>query len=358
MALPALSRERSARLLDGVVIPAHPLALDAERRLDERRQRALTRYYLAAGAGGVAVGVHTTQFSIRDPAVGLLEPVLSIALEELRGGSDRTERQDDRIAVAGICGPTEQAVREASLAASLGYDVGLLSLGGLTDWTEQALLERARAVSECIPLFGFYLQPAAGGREAGYSFWREFAEIPNVVAIKIAPFNRYRTIDVVRAVCDSSRREEIALYTGNDDSIVVDLVTPFRFQAGDQVHEVRLAGGLLGQWAFWTRGAVTLLERLKHERDLRAIPADTLADSVRWTDVNAAVFDAANGFRGCIPGIHEVLVRQGLLAGRWCLDEAEDLSPGQAEEIARVCREYPELNDDAFVAEHLDEWLR
>ena len=353
MGVPQLPADKTALLREGVVIPAHPLALDANRRLDERRQRALTRYYLAAGAGGVAVGVHTTQFAIRDESVSLVEPVLTIAIEEVRrhaGGP--------AIAVAGICGPTAQAVREASLARDLGYDAGLLSLAGLDGWSDAELLERARAVSECIPVFGFYLQPAAGGREAGYAFWREFGEIPNVVAIKIAPFNRYHTIDVVRGVCDSSRREEIALYTGNDDSIVVDLVTPFRFVSGGTTVEKPIVGGLLGQWAFWTKPAVALLTESKAARESGSVSTDLLAKAIAWTDVNAVAFDAANRFRGCIPGIHEILVRQGLLAGRWCLDRAEEVSPGQLEEIDRIYRDYPDFNDDEFVAEHLDEWMR
>ena len=358
MALPTLTPRKAALLHEGVVIPAHPLALDANRKLDERRQRALTRYYLAAGAGGIAVGVHTTQFAIRDASVGLYEPVLSIAMEEVRTFSGL----GPRLAVAGVCGPTDQAVREAACARELGYDAGLLSMGGLGSWSEDLLLERARAVSACIPIFGFYLQPAAGGRELSYGFWRELAEIPNVVAIKIAPFDRYRTIDVVRAVCDSSRRADIALYTGNDDSIVADLVTPFRFRSAGAVGEKHIVGGLLGQWAVWTRSAVSLLDGVKRLRRAETNPADALHDllatGIEWTDINAAVFDAANGFRGCIPGIHEVLVRQGLLAGQWCLDPTETLSPGQMEEIDRVCRDYPDLNDDEFVAAYLDEWMR
>ncbi len=327
-------------LLRGVVIPAHPLALDANRRLDERRQRALSRYYLAAGAGGLAVGVHTTQFEIRDPKFGLLEPVLSLAIEEIRKAG--------RIAVAGVVGKTRQAVAEAELAARLGYHAGLLSLGAMRDATVPELLDHVRAVAQVIPVFGFYLQPAVGGRILPYSFWRGFAEIENVVAVKIAPFNRYQTIDVVRAVAESGRAREIALYTGNDDTIVADLMTPFCFGG----ETVRIVGGLLGHWAVWTRRAVEMLD---------AIHAGTLEDPWRLaaqvTDANAAFFDPANDFHGCIAGIHEVLRRQGLMQGRWCLNPAEDLSPGQAEEIDRVYRAYPHLNDDGFVQEHLDEWL-
>jgi dihydrodipicolinate synthase/N-acetylneuraminate lyase len=335
------------KLREGVVIPAHPLALTAQRKLDERRQRALTRYYLAAGAGGVAVGVHTTQFAIRDPHVGLFEPVLELAMEELRGA--------EAVRIAGIVGRTPQAVREAEFAARCGYHAGLLSLGALRDASVPELLAHARAVAAVIPLFGFYLQPAVGGRVLPYAFWREFAEIPNVAAIKIAPFNRYQTLDVLRAVADSGRAREIALYTGNDDSIVADLLTPFRF--GDRT--LRIAGGLLGHWAVWTRPAVEMLERI-HAEIASGMPLApswlTLAAEI--TDANAAFFDAANQFRGCIAGLHEILRRQGLMAGRWCLNPDEDLSPGQSEEIGRVCRAYPHLNDDAFVRERLDGWLR
>lgn len=338
------------RLREGVAIPAHPLALTAAHRLDERRQRALTRYYLAAGAGGVAVGVHTTQFEIRDPRFGLFEPVLALAMEELRASDDAA----DLVKVAGIVGRTPQAVREAEFAARNGYDLGLLSLGAWRDAPIPELLAHARAVAEAIPLCGFYLQPAVGGRPLPYAFWREFAGMPRVLAIKIAPFNRYQTLDVLRAVADSGRAEEIALYTGNDDSIVTDLLTPFRFGA----RTLRIAGGLLGQWAVWTLRAVRMLERIHAERDGKPLAASWLTLGAEITDANAALFDAANQFRGSIAGVHEVLRRQGLLAGRWCLNPDEDLSPGQAEEIDRVCRAYPHLNDDEFVREHLDAWLR
>ena len=323
------------RLREGAVIPAHPLALTAERKLDERRQRALTRYYLAAGAGGVAVGVHTTQFEIRD--CGLLAPVLELAMEELR--------RADTIRIAGIVGTTAQALKEAELAARLGYQAGLLSLGAMASASVPELLEHARAVASVIPLFGFYLQPAVGGRVLPYEFWRAFAEIENVVAIKIAPFNRYQTIDVMRAVAESGR--QIALYTGNDDNILLDLLTPYRF--GETT--LRIVGGLLGHWAVWTRRAVELLEQ-------RYRTGDSLTLAIEITDSNAAFFDAANGFRGCIAGIHEVLRRQGLLAGRWCLNPREDLSPGQMEEIDRVYRAYPHLNDDEFVRRHIDGWMK
>jgi dihydrodipicolinate synthase/N-acetylneuraminate lyase len=335
------------RLREGVAIPAHPLALTSARKLDERRQRALTRYYLAAGAGGVAVGVHTTQFEIREPRHGLFEPVLELAAQELRG--------NEAIKVAGIVGRTPQAVHEAEFAARCGYDVGLLGLGALADATIPELLAHARAVAEVLPLFGFYLQPAVGGRCLPYAFWREFAEIPQVAAIKIAPFNRYQTLDVLRAVADSGRAGEIALYTGNDDSIVSDLMTPFRF--GGQT--LRMVGGLLGHWAVWTLRAVRMLEVIHTEvRAEKPLAPSWLTLAAEITDANAAFFDAANGFAGCIAGIHEVLRRQDLLAGRWCLNPDEDLLPGQAEQIERVYRAYPHLHDDAFVREHLDEWLR
>lgn len=349
----ALSAEQTRLLQGGTVIPAHPLALDANRRLDERRQRALTRYYVAAGAGGVAVGVHTTQFQIRE--VGLLEPVLRMASETV----DEALAVGSRpfLKVAGVVGKTEQALREAELAASLGYDLALLSLRGLTDMTESELVRHAERVAEVMPIVGFYLQTAVGGQRLSYDFWRDFAEVPGVVAVKIAPFDRYATLDVVRAVCASSRVDDIALYTGNDDSIVVDLLTPFRVHVGNRVVEKPIVGGLLGQWAVWTRAAVTLLEEAKAARAQDSIPLELLTRAARLTDANAAVFDAANRFHGVIAGVHEVLRRQGLLEGTWCLDPDEGLSPGQAEEIARVAKENPDLIDDAFVAEHLREWL-
>lgn len=332
-----------AVLRRGVVIPAHPLALDAARRLDGRRQRALTRYYLAAGAGGIAVGVHTTQFAIRE--AGLLPTVLSLAAEEIR------DRRAPVVKIAGVCGDTAQALTEAALARDLGYDVGLLSLAALRDAPDEALVRHARAVAEVIPIFGFYLQPAVGGRVLGFRFWSRFVEIPNLVAIKIAPFDRYRTLDVVRAVAESGRAEEIALYTGNDDNIVADLLTEYVF--GNV--RLRIVGGLLGQWAVWTKRAVELLSEI---HAAAGPSAEMLSRGVALTDANAALFDVANGFRGCIPGLHEVLRRQGLLEGVWCLDPEERLSPGQREEIDRVGRAHPHLRDDEFVAAHRDEWLR
>lgn len=342
-------------LLAGQVIPAHPLALTPERKLDERYQRALTRYYLAAGAGGVAVGVHTTQFAIRDPQHGLLKPVLELASETV----DEALKSSPRpfVKVAGIVGRTQQAVMEAELARSLGYDAGLLSLSAFKEATTEEMLAHCRAVAEVIPLFGFYLQPAAGGRLLPYAFWRRFVEIPQVVAIKIAPFNRYQTIDVVRAVAESGRRD-IALYTGNDDNILLDLLTTWRFVVDGKPVEHRIVGGLLGHWAVWTKRAVEQLKGIHAACGMSQIDTGWLTRAAAVTDANAALFDAANGFAGCIAGIHEVLRRQGLMRGIWCLDPDEGLSPGQAEEIDRVTQAYPELADDEFVEAHRDEWLR
>lgn len=345
----------SELLARGVVIPAMPLALSRERKFDERRQRGLVRYYLAAGSGGLAVGVHTTQFAIRDKSVGLFRPVLQLAAEEF----DRAESRSGKplVRVAGICGGTPQAVAEASLARELRYSVGLLSLAAMRGASVDELVAHCRAVAAVIPLMGFYLQPAVGGIELPYEFWRRFAEIEQVVAIKIAAFNRYRTLDVVRAIAESGR-DNIALYTGNDDAIVVDLLTPYRFTVAGRPVERRFVGGLLGHWAVWTRKAVELLERCQRVvRQNEPIPADLLALAGQVTDSNAAFFDAANNFHGCIPGIHEVLCRQKLLEGTWCLDPAESLGPGQSAEIDRVYAAYPHLSDDAFVAEHLSEWL-
>ena len=343
-----ISRDALTALRRGLVIPALPLALDAERRLDEQRQRALLRYYFAAGAGGIAAGVHTTQFAIRE--VGLFEPVLRIAADEC----DRADvaRAEPLFRVGGICGLTPQAIREAETLAQHAFHAGLLSLGAFREASEDALLAHCGEVSRVLPLIGFYLQPAVGGRVLSHRFWRRFCELENVVAIKIAPFNRYATLDVVRAVAESGR-EEIALYTGNDDNIVADLLTTFRFEVNGRDVERRIGGGLLGQWAVWTERAVALLDACHEGADA----SDLLSLGAQLTDANAALFDAANGFRGCIPGLHEILRRQGLLAGTWCLDPAETLSSGQVQEIDRVSAAYPHLRDDAFIAEHLSEWL-
>lgn len=342
-----------AALKQGTAIPAHPLAVTADRRLDERRQRALTRYYIAAGAGGVAVGVHTTQFEIRDPAYGLYEPVLGLAAEVM----DR-EAPADFVRIAGICGKTAQATHEAETARSLGYHAGLLSLTAMGGASEDELIAHCRAVADTIPVMGFYLQPAVGGLVLPFRFWRRFVELDGVVAIKVAAFNRYHTLDVLRALAESGRHEEITLYTGNDDNIVMDLLTEHAFQCGDTRRSVRFRGGLLGHWAVWTRGAVALLRACQVvSRSGEAIPQDLVTRSIEVTDCNAAFFDPAHEFAGCISGIHEVLRRQSLLEDTWCLNPDETLSPGQYEEIDRVYRSYPHLNDDAFVAEHLDDWL-
>ncbi|MHB1793501.1 MAG: dihydrodipicolinate synthase family protein [Acidobacteriaceae bacterium] len=341
-------------LAKGTVIPAHPLALTAERRLDERRQRALTRYYVAAGAGGLAVGVHTTQFAIRDPRIGLFAPVLKLAAEEM-DRADRT-RPEPLIRIGGICGDTAQAVREAGLLADLGYHAGLLSLAALKDADDAALLRHCHSVAGVIPIIGFYLQASVGGRRLSFRFWREFVEIENVAAIKIAPFNRYQTLDVMRAVAESKR--PITLYTGNDDNIVMDLVTPYTFCLDGVHQEVRMVGGLLGHWAVWTRRAVELFRNCQAAtHGTEGVENELLRRSVEITDVNAAFFDAANHFAGCIAGLHEVLRRQGLLEGIWCLDPRETLGPEQKEEIDRVYAAYPHLNDDEFVREGLDRWL-
>jgi dihydrodipicolinate synthase/N-acetylneuraminate lyase len=344
-----------AHLKSGVVIPAHPLALTPSRTLDERRQRALTRYYLDAGAGGIAVGVHTTQFAIREPRHAMYQPVLALAADVVRASLAKSPRPF--VKVAGIVGKTEQAVAEAEIAKTLGYDTGLLSLAALPDATDAALIKHCRAVAQVIPLFGFYLQPAVGGRVLGYGFWREFAEIENVWAVKVAPFDRYRTLDAIRGIAEAGR-DDIALYTGNDDNIVNDLIASFPVTVGGVKKTRAFDGGLLGQWAVWTRSAVALLERCKAARAARSAEASLLREGAELTDANAAIFDAANSFAGCIPGIHEVLRRQGLLSGVWCLDTAERLSAGQEAEIGRVCRSYPGLSDDAFVRDHLEQWLQ
>lgn len=334
-------------LQQGTVIPAHPLALNSNLKLDEKKQRALTRYYIASGAGGVAVGVHTTQFEIRKPEIKLLEPVLRIAAEEIK----KSNLEQPFIKVAGIVGPTEAAIHEAELATNYSYHLGLLSMGGLHSYSEKELIRRAEAVSGIIPLFGFYLQPAVGGRVLSYDFWRDFADIPNVYAIKVAAFNRYQTLDVVRAVCSSARRNEIALYTGNDDNIVADLITPYRFTVDNELVEKRFVGGLLGHWAVWTKTSVELFQEIKENLSSDEPRLDNLlSKGIAVTDMNAAIFDAKNSFKGCIAGIHEVLRRQGLLDGTWCLSADEKLSPGQAEEIDRIYASYPAYTDDQFAA--------
>jgi hypothetical protein len=350
-----LNPEMHNVLKTGTVVPAHPLALNANRKLDERRQRALSRYYIAAGAGGLAIGVHTTQFAIREPGVGLFEPVLRLAAEEM----DRADSVRDvpLVRVGGICGKTAQAVVEARMLSDLKYSVGLLSLAAAKDLDEEALLSHCREIATILPIMGFYLQPAVGGRILSHKFWRNFAELENVVAIKIAPFNRYHTLDVVRAVAESGR--EIALYTGNDDNIVMDLLTPYTFPVNGKPKEFRIVGGLLGHWAVWTRRAVELLQECHRLARLdQPVPQSILGKNVQVTDCNAAFFDTANHFAGCIAGLHEVLRRQGLFEGIWCLDPKEALSPGQKDEIDRVYRAYPELNDDEFVREGREVWQK
>jgi hypothetical protein len=342
--------ETLALLRRGTVIPAHLLALDDGRSLDVRRQRALTRYYIDAGAGGLAVGVHSTQFAIRER--GLYEPVLRLARDTVADWAGRA-----MVLIAGLAGPTAQARREAEVARELGYHAGLLSLAALRGASEDEIVAHCLAVSRVMPLVGFYLQPAVGGVALSAAFWRRFAALENVVAVKIAPFNRYRTLDVVRGVVAAGAEERVTLYTGNDDHIVLDLVTPFAVRRRGETVIVRIRGGLLGHWSVWTRGAVQLLARIRAAVLAGAIEPELLALDARVTDANGAFFDVANDFSGCIAGCHEVLRRQGLLEGIWCLDPAEKLSPGQAEEIDRVCADYPDLADDAFVRENLARWL-
>ena len=343
-----------ALLHEGTVIPAIPLVLDGNRRFNERGQRTLIRYYLDAGVGGIAVAVHTTQFEIRRPEYNLFEPVLRVAAEEI----DAFEKRPGKVMVrvAGACGPTAQAAYEAGIAKTLGFDAVLLSPGGLNELSEREMLRRTADVATVMPVIGFYLQTAVGGRRFSYDYWKAVADTENVVAVKSAPFNRYQTLDLVRGCAFSERADQVALYTGNDDNIVVDLLTKYRFVKDGKEIAVRFAGGLLGHWSVWTRSAVRLFESLKACRDGAEIPAGLLTEAARITDCNGAFFDVANGFAGCIPGVHEVLRRQGLMEGDWCLNPEEVLSPGQPEEIDRVYRMYPDLNDDAFVRENLSKW--
>jgi len=337
-------------LQDGVAIPAHPLALDAKRRLDERRQQGLTRYYIDAGAGGLAIGVHTTQFAIRQ--AGLYERVLQVAIEAVRAWTKRR-----LVMIAGLCGVTPQAVSEAQTAVRLGYHAGLLSLADMANASADELIEHCAAVAAEMPLVGFYLQPAVGGLRLSAAFWSRFAAIENVVAIKVAPFNRYRTLDVVRGVVEAGAEKKLTLYTGNDDNIVLDLVTPFTVMRQGRAVTLRFRGGLLGHWSVWTRNAIALFERCRKAASAGSVDADLLALAARVTDCNSAFFDVANNFHGCIAGCHEVLRRQGLLDGIWCLDPREGLSPGQAAEIDRVYRAHADLSDDTFVRANLERWL-
>src|SRR4051812_15778893 len=349
-----LPAESLAVLRRGAAIPAHLLALDAERKLDVRRQRAMTRYYLDAGAGGIAVGVHSTQFAIRD--VGLYQPVLELAMQAASEWEPLGGRRP-LFMVAGLAGRTEQAVREARIARALGSHAGLLSLAAMKGASEDELVAHCEAVAAEFPLVGFYLQPAVGGIHLPMEFWQRFAAIDNVVAIKMAPFHRYRTLDVIRGVVAARAEERVTLYTGNDDHIVLDLLTPFRFMRDGAPVTVRVQGGLLGHWSVGTRAAVQLLRRIHAAVASGEAPMDLLALDSQVTDCNAALFDVAHDFHGCIAGCHEILRRQGLLEGTWCLDPAEGLSAGQAEALTRVARDYPHLTDDAFVAEHRGRWL-
>lgn len=344
-----------SHLLAGHVIPAQPLALDRNRKFSEKHQRALTRYYVAAGSGGLAVGVHSTQFEIRDPQHALFKPVLELAAATVRAELGATPR--DFALIAGICGQTKQAIDEAELVLSLGYQAGLVSMAAFKTEPEDVIVAHVAAIAKLIPVVGFYLQPAVGGRVFSYAFWRKFAEIPGVVAVKMAPFNRYQTIDVIRAIVDAGR-DDIALYTGNDDTIVADLLTPFTFPHQGRLVTRRIVGGLLGHWGVWTHAAVKLFREAQAAAKQPAITAQWLERAVAVTDMNAALFDAANRFHGCIPGILEVLRRQGLVESIHCLNPQEKLSPGQAEELTRVSQAYPDLIDDAFVADHRDKWLK
>ena len=347
---PELPEPQRTILRHGTVIPAHPLALDAGRRLDERRQRSLSRYYIDAGAGGLAVGVHTTQFAIRE--AGIHEKVLRLAAEEATGWTDRP-----MVLVAGVVGPTEQAVSEARTAKALGYHAALVSLSALKGQSNAELIAHCREVAKVLPIIGFYMQSAVGGVRLDYDFWRGFCEIENAVAIKVAPFDRYKTLDVVRAVADAGAEDRVTLYTGNDDHIVADLMTPFVVPRADGPVTLRFRGGLLGHWSVWTKAAVDLLDEIHAVDESPSLDPALLARDARVTDCNAAFFDVANNFRGCIAGCHEVLRRQGLMENALCLDPEEGLSPGQAEEIDRVCKTHADIADDAFVSANLERWL-
>jgi hypothetical protein len=354
--LPCPPEAQLGAFQQGLVIPAHPLALTPERKLDERHQRALTRYYLDAGAGGLAVGVHSTQFEIRDPQIGYYEPVLTLASEETDRYIERTGTPV--VKIAGVVGRTEQALQEAELAKRLGYHAVLLGLKAFGDDPNEVIIQHCRTIADVMPLIGFYLQPAVGGRYLDAEFWRAFAEIDNVIGIKVAPFNRYHTLDVFRGVAASGRHKQIALYTGNDDNIVADLLTPVEMPVEQGSVTLRFVGGLLGHWAVWTHNVAQYVSRIKAVADSgEAIPPDLLTLGARVTDCNAAIFDVAHRFEGVIVGMHEILRRQGLLQGVWTLNPKETLKPAQKREIDRVIQLYPELNDDAFVRDHLDEWL-
>ena len=342
------------KLAKGTVIPATPLALTQERKFDEKRERMLMRYYMDAGVGGIASCVHTTQFQVRDPKIGLFRPILEVVSDEVEKFEKRTGKA--LVKVAGVCGKIDQAVKEAELAKELGYDAVLLSPGGLADYDEDMMIKRTEEVAKIMPVIGFYLQSSVGGKHFSYNYWQRLCEIDNVVAVKSAPFNRYQTLDVVRAAATSSRRDKIALYTGNDDNIVIDLLTKYKFEENGVTYEKQFVGGLLGHWSVWAKKVVEMFEMLKKEAAKDSISADMLVLANQVTDANAAFFDTANNFAGCIAGLHYVLKKQGIFENIFCLDENETLSPGQAEEIERVYRMYPHLNDDEFIKENLCKW--
>ncbi len=342
------------KLAKGTVIPATPLALTQERKFDEKRERMLMRYYMDAGVGGIASCVHTTQFQVRDPKIGLFRPILEVVSDEVEKFEKRTGKV--LVKVAGVCGKIDQAVKEAELAKELGYDAVLLSPGGLADYDEDMMIKRTEEVAKIMPVIGFYLQSSVGGKHFSYNYWQRLCEIDNVVAVKSAPFNRYQTLDVVRAAATSSRRDKIALYTGNDDNIVIDLLTKYKFEENGVTYEKQFVGGLLGHWSVWAKKVVEMFEMLKKEAAKDSISANMLVLANQVTDANAAFFDTANNFAGCIAGLHYVLKKQGIFENIFCLDENETLSPGQAEEIERVYRMYPHLNDDEFIKENLCKW--
>ena len=346
-----MSREKAIDILKkGTVIPAIPLALNDDGSFNEHGQRVLCRYYLDAGVGGIAIAVHTTQFEIRDPKVNLFETVLKIASEEISKYEEKTGKTI--VKVSGVCGPIEQTCKEAEIAKSLGFDAVLLSPGGLSDKDDNYLIERTKKVAEIMPVIGFYLQTACGGRVLSYDYWSQICEIKNVVAIKCASFNRYSTADVVRAVALSSRNADIGLYTGNDDNIVVDLLTKYKFEVDGKIIERGFDGGLLGHWSVWTKSVCDMFAKIKGAK----ADDEWLTLAAQITDANAAVFDAANSFAGVIAGVHEILYRQGLMKSVRCINPDEKMSKGQSEEIDRVYRMYPHLNDDAFVKENLSKW--
>ncbi|SED93432.1 dihydrodipicolinate synthase family protein [Ruania alba] len=352
----------TARLAAGVAIPAHPLALTTEGAIDERAQRALTRYYLDAGVDGLAVGVHTTQFELHEDRAALTD-VWRLAAETAAaetaaagmpgGGGAGVAQATAPVLVAGIVGDTPQAVAEAELAAELGYQAALLCPWGMADRSEDALLDRARAVGEVLPTIGFYLQESVGGQRLSRDYWRRLFDLESVVAVKTAPFDRYRTNDVAQVLLAHDRWDAVVLLTGNDDSIVHDLLTPTRGHG----RELRVRGGLLGQWAVGARAAVDLITQVRAAVDAGTVPMDLLAQANALVQINAAVFDVEHDFAGCVAGVNEVLRQQGVLASARCLSDRERLSSGQADLIAQVRQDYPQLLDEEFVAARREEWL-